>query len=264
VQPTFRTPVLCVTVDVDLADGTAAAKDQSALTTAARSLQSILGHHGVPAAWAMPDPAASPLAESILNASAAHELALLADDSWAREGDSRGKFFQRLSGQLEHARARGIQISNLALARGAVIGHTDLLVKHGVQLVRDDPSTLRKTGWYGQFTAGRSKAQLPTPMRWGLWRLTPSICLPGNSFTAVRRCLDSTSSAAGLITLVLDLNELAAGGRSAMRLVDRVVSMLARRVERKSLTIEVPRDLAAHLSPTRQTAPARSILHRAA
>jgi hypothetical protein len=198
------------------------------------------------------------LGKSLLAQSVGSEVALSADPSWAREGSSRRAFANGLAQAVSHFEAAGLAFSTLLLSDGRSALHDDLLVKHGIRVVRvgrrlDVSTAARRWAW-----SARSNPQLEPlrSVRWGLWEAVVTANLASDGERAVVRLIDRVSRVGGLAVVVADAESLATNERLALRLIGQIV----RRRGDAALRVETFASLAAAHQASRSTPIARSVL----
>ncbi len=163
-----RPGLLAISIDIELDAQHSGTRDQLALDRVAGRLLEMLTRSGLPATWAVADPAESAATEK-LTAAGGHEIAVLGDAAWVGASAGRSRFGRELDRRLRHARSAGIAVSTLALRNVHLDAHLNLVVANGITAVRGPESAAR----------GRHEFNQPQSLYAGLWLMWPSIVLPG-------------------------------------------------------------------------------------
>ncbi|MGH7139916.1 MAG: hypothetical protein ACREHD_29610 [Pirellulales bacterium] len=200
------------------------------------------------------------LGEALLAQSVDSEVALHAGPEWSREGSTRRQFANGLAHAVSQFEAAGLDARTLLLPQGRPALYDDLLVKHGIRVVRVGRRSevrARRWGW----RAGSNPQLEPLrSVRWGLWEAAVSANLARDGESTVVRMIDRVSRTGGLAVAVADAELLTANERLASRLISRVV----RRRGDAVLRIETFASLAETRQTCRSTPSARSVLRPAA
>ena len=161
-------------------------------------------------------------------------------------------------------------ISSLFLGGRELTVDDALLVKWGVEalcpLAQDHGNSRagglsRTVGW---LRSGSSTPLAgPLKMRWGLWRMPAPLGLTHGNARSVRRAIDRTVAAGGMLHLHVDLVALGAARRRGGE-VETVLRHLGHAQETSRLRLSTMREVVAGMSRPRAIAPARSILRKAA
>ncbi|MEX0936553.1 MAG: hypothetical protein WDZ59_01745 [Pirellulales bacterium] len=237
------------------------ASAQSSQQSTVKWLMGALSRVGLPATWAVDEPAGSWIASALATSNVPHEIALLGEASWVGSRVGRSRFARELGRRVLAARSTGLGLSSLVPRGTWVDDHLDLLLKYGITAVR---------GMLDE--AGRSRIPAaPHALHFGLWEVPGSISLPGGSTwmpgggrgAHARRVVRRAALQGHTVQVVIDLPRLANGGDAARRVVESVLRHAARWCEEESLTVETLAGLAAQLSHTPQAVPSRSILRKA-
>ena len=252
-----------ITISIDLvpAAGQANVEHGRRLDETTDWLITTFGQLGIPATWAVADPAHSAATERLLTAELGHELAVLGDASWVGRQAGRSRFARELARRVLGSRAAGIEVTSLVPRDVEVDDHVDLLLKHGLTAVRGDVA----------LSVSRQPLQ-PHALRFGLWEAPGSARLPARQSwlggagggMAIRRAIRHSARQRRVFHLVIDAWRLAAGNVQDRKTVDRTLCVVRQLRERQLLRSETLADLAARLSHVPRTQPARSILRPAA
>lgn len=212
------------------------------------TLERLLSHYGLPATWALAEPAAwRPALRTV-----PHEVAVLGDASWASPRAGRAGFLRELERRVAPARAAGIDVSSLIVADGGPPDHCDLLYKLGLRSVRGvEP------------VAGNAARNL----RFGLWELPASLRFPANGWFAswrrartARRLIAAGTLEQRPLHVALDGRLLAAGGALMAQLLDSVLYSAAVQRDQGALQVQTMAGAAAALGRATVAAAATSIL----
>jgi hypothetical protein len=221
-------------------------------------LSHLLTEAKIPVTWCIGDAPTADVRTSNF-ASPDCEVALLADASWAAAGASRGCFSQTLAQHLQQLGSAGFSPTTLVLPQGCLASHDDLLVKHGIRVVRVSESRWQEqpAGWWPR---GRSVPAKPVrALRWGLWQVQATADLANAGLRGVLRVVDRAARGGGYAIVVAQF-DLLASGRDASRLVHH---LRCRRNE-NALRLETLSSVASRLGAARPLTAARSILHSTA
>jgi len=220
--------------------GTSAASSE-----ALHSLDRLLAHYGLPATWALTDLTAW---TPPLRTGAAHEVALLADAAWAGPAATRAAFLRELESRINPARAAGVEVSSLVVAEGPAPDHCDLMYKLGLRCVRG-----------GEAGAGGARN-----LRFGLWELPVSLRFPAagwfSSWRRARAAKRSVASSSRPFHLAIDGAELSAGGVMVGRLLDGLLTSVARQRDAGTVQVRTMAMVARELGRSQVPAGASSIL----
>jgi hypothetical protein len=110
--------------------------EATALTTRGVGVAEHLAASRLPATWALDPTTNLDLVVELKSADAAHEIAVMADRSWAGCHAPRHLVATELKRRILRAAAAGHAPRTLVLADGRLTQHVDLLVKHGITAVR--------------------------------------------------------------------------------------------------------------------------------
>ena len=222
-------------------------------------LSHLLTETKIPVTWGIADAPAPDVGQSAF-AQPDSEVALLADASWAAAGASRGCFSQTLAQHLQQLGSAGFSPTTLVLPQGCLASHDDLLVKHGIRVVRVSESRWQEqpAGWWPR--GRRSAPAKPVrALRWGLWQAQATADLVKAGLRGVLRVVDRAARGGGY-AIVVARADLLASGRDASRLVHH----LRCRRDENALRLETLSGVAFRLGAARPSPAARSILHSAA
>ena len=252
--------VLSISLDLPSEDPSAMlAGGQDALDVV-RQLIRWHQHYQIPATWAASDLDSRRLTALLLDASPRHEVVLLADPSWASHEAGRTRFAHELGQRLAAARRLRCRIGCLALRDGASVEHLDLLVKHRIRLIRD---------W--KECSGRADPVRQESVRYGLWRIRPSVTLarpsrwrwPGPVWTA-KRMLVGVITRGTLAHVRVDVGRLLDERSPSLREYERFLAFVSKRCRQGALHALTLGQLSGTLEPAFQGGPGRSILRPAA
>ena len=260
---TLAKAVLSISVDLDhdLA-APSIARRRSAEAIVDRLLE-MFADHQIPATWAVAESTASPAVGRVASHDVGHEIALLGDSSWVGPKVPRAAFDHELGRRVAAAATRGFSISTLVVGIDHLDQQCDLAIKHGIVAVRHTAPQ----------AAGQSHCRMqPGTLRFGLWSFPVRCGLPGASRwlpggggrRAVRSLVDRAIDEGGLVPLAIDARDLAARGRAAGRVLDRVLTHAERRRSQGVLDIATIGAVAAGLLTRYESTPSRSILRPAA
>lgn len=258
--------ILTLSIDLEL-DPMRPGRDQPrSLEAITDHLLRLLGRYQVPATWAVADPAMSAATELLLAADAGHEIAVLGDATWVGHEAGRMRFGRELARRVSHGRAAGLSISTLALRGAELSDHLDLVVKQDISVVRGDYHDLA-SGWFS-----RPVIQQPAALRFGLWEVPASMCLPGNSRWKIggggrrrgRKSIDQAIADRGVFHVQINALNLADRGSMAEHALEQILRHATLRQREGAIEIATLANVARRLTGERITAPARSILHPAA
>ncbi len=196
---------LVISIDLELVQQPHSQQRQQTLANLTTQLLALLDDLNLPASFAVADPHYSAATDAILAANTTHELAVLADATWAGRGCGRQRFARELARRFGTARAVGLPVSTLALRQVALGEHVDLLSKTGITALRSEepcvtcdvwqapPATLlpRRAGWWLESGEGAAKRAMLDALReretahW-LIDVAPLIDQPASSWRAIR------------------------------------------------------------------------------
>lgn len=253
---------LVVTVDLEPVLRRASLEPMRRLDETTDWLIKTFGRLGIPATWAVADPAHSAATGRLLAAGVGHELAVLGDASWMGREAGRGRFAKELARRVLGSRAAGISVTSL-VPRDVEIGdHVDLLVKYGVTAVRG-----------GFESTGRGRRGQPRSLHFGLWEVPSSMQLPGRSawsfgVTALsgvvaRRGIRRSGHRRRVFHLVVNAWRLATSSGRERQVLERTLCVARQARDQHTLRLDTLADVAARLSCVPRVAPARSILRSA-
>jgi len=245
-------------------------RETKAVAALAVAVAEHLAASRVPATWAL-DLATNPdLVVDLKCADPAHEIALLADRSWAGRHTPRHLVAAELERRVRRAAAAGHPPCTLVLAEGHVTEHLDLLVKQGITAVRSAARSWRRhdarggAAWLRRWRGAEAASAPVRSLRWGLWEVGKSLDVIGLRHGAVGRAIDRAAAGGGLVHLSLDLAGLTGNVSAGLKQLDRIAAQVAPLRERRAIEALTIAGLAARLSRPRQNPPARSILRPAA
>ncbi len=212
------------------------------------TLDRLLSHYGLPATWAVAEPAAwFPALRT-----APHEVAVLGDASWTSPQAGRAGFLKELERRVAPARAAGLEVSSLIVADGGPPDHCDLLYKLGLRSVRG-----------AEPVAGCAARNL----RFGLWELPAALRFPAAGWLAswrraraARRMIAAGTSEQRPLHVALDGQLLAAGGVLMAQLLDSVLYAAAVQRDQGTLQVQTMAGAAAALGRATLGAASTSIL----
>jgi hypothetical protein len=258
---------LVLSIDVDAHVGRHDRATRQAIHTVAHDLLDQLADARISATWALGDLATEVLAEQIA-AREAHELALLADASWAAVGPE--AFSAGLVGRLAQARSTGYAPTTLVLHDCALPPSTEVLTRHSISAVREPLSAVQIGGTQatllGRLVDSLQRPKLasdqPRTLCWGVRELRSTLSVPASGVGLARRTIDRAIDGASVVHVALDLPKLAAGrgARPIMKLLRHIV----RQQNAGGLEVVTITGLVARVSDAQQARPTKSILRRAA
>jgi len=259
--------ILAISIDLELDAERRGLDQQQALETITERLLALLAKFQLKATWAVADPAVSAATDRLTSSAGEHEIAILADHTWAGRAAGRSRFAREIARRVTRARAVGLDVSTLVLRDGTLDDQLDLAVKHGIRALRASYDTMRDSAWF----AARAVAQ-PWSPRFGLWEMPPSLRLPGVSnwrpggggTRAAKRGIDQAAAARSVYHLMIDGLLLATAGKSAERVLEKVLRHADRRRQQGTLQVMTLASTAQCLTGDRHGTPARSILRPAA
>jgi len=259
--------ILAISIDLELDAQRRGLDQQQALETVTERLLSLLSKYRLQATWAVADPAISAATERLTTSGAGQEIAILADHTWAGREAGRSRFAREIARRVSRARAAGLDVSTLVLRDGTLGDQLDLVVKNGIRALRASYEPALDGAWF----AARVVAQPRSP-RFGLWELPPSWRLPslsrwsvgGGGAGTAKRGIDQATAAKTVYHLMIDGLLLAAAGKSAERVLEKVLRHAERRRAQGALRVMTLADTAQCLTGDRHATPARSILRPAA
>ncbi len=194
----------------------------------------------------------------ILDGLESDDVALVARADWA--GADRRAFTDGLKQNLARLDSAELHPAALVLRQGTIVGHDDLLVKHGIQVVcgtESRASAQAVRGWWPKLRSNTTPAPVRA-LRWGLWEVRAGIDL--DRVRGAERMIDRTCRNGGLAIVTATGGLLASHDRSAARLIEH----LRRRRSEGTVRFETLVGLAACLQTNRSATAARSILRSAA
>ena len=253
-----------LSIDITLAPETTAA------ATWAVAVAEHLAASRLPATWALDLATNTELAGDLKSADAAHEIAVLADRSWAGYHAERQLVAAELDRRVLGAAAAGQAPTTLVLSDGRVTEHVDLLLKRGITAVRTIAQSRRldqangREGWLRRWRGANAATAPVRSLRWGLWEIGRSLDLIGLRYGALARAVDQVASGGGLVHLSFDLAGLTGNVSTGLKLVDRIATQVAHLREQRYIEALTITELVGRLSRPRQNLPARSILRPAA
>lgn len=249
-----------ISVDLERGDESAG---RPASAIADRVVASLAGAE-LTATLAVTQPGASRQVDGLLAGFPQAEVAILAGVSWSRADSPRQAFTHGLSRAMLQARSAGYSIHSLVFPRVTVETHSDLLVKHGVSVLRGVPAAAARSGVRSMLRrfSGEPRSLLVEPrnIRFGLWEVGVSASLPGTPSAVIRAWIDRAAATGGLFQLRIDVPRLADEVRSGLIDLGRVVEHAASCVDAGRLRTATLAEVAANLRRRRQVVSARSIL----
>lgn len=252
---------LAISVDLELDVGQQARSDGRGLDAVTQRLAELLGRYQLPATWGVADPALSAATEAIVGGPVPHEMAILGDPTWVGRSAGRTRFARELERRTAAARAAGLPATSLLLRDVVVDQHLDLLVKHGITLVR---------GCARQTPPAQRGGQLEL-LRYGVWQTSVTCQLPGKSGwmpfcsaeSRVCRAIERASENRAVVQLRLDARQLV-GAQSHFAAVERVLRLAQQRRQAGELRVETLEVMASRMLKRPQGSPTRSVLCPAA
>jgi hypothetical protein len=249
---------LFVSVDLELELGQQSLDRQRALERVATHLLELLGRHEIPATVAVADPVLSAATEAIVAGPLEHEVAVLADATWAGRGAGRERLARELSRRFSRGQELGLNLSTLALRHVELDENLDLLAKSGITAVRSQAVA----------HAGKD-SPAPSLLRFGVWQMPASARLP----VARRWWFDRAAGEAGralvraarrkqALGMVIDGAQLI-DNDAGMSQVERLLRLAGELRRREELVVETMQRYVASLSRPREVLPLRSILRAA-
>jgi hypothetical protein len=257
--------VFSVSVDLELDPMRSSREQPKSLETTTRRLLKLLDQYHLPATWAVADPAVSAATETLLASETGHEVAVLGEPTWVGSEAGRMRFGRELARRVAHGRAAGLNISTLALRGTELTDHLDLLVKHGISVLRGEYREM-STRWFSQ-----PVCQAPAALRFGLWDIPASYRLPGDSRWKLggggrrrgRKGIDAAIADRSVFHLQVDALEFTERGHMAEHALECVLKHAALRKRENAIEFETLSGVARKLAGERTSVPARSILHAA-
>jgi len=250
-----------VSISVDLPNSRFENADAEVAFELGARLVELFQQNAFPATWAIPDPAASPWARQLAQSSIRHEIALLADSSWAGPSVGRTEFSRELLRRAESVAALGRRLSTLALHELDLQDNLDLLVKHRIPLVRGDAATEARA---------TSQFLKPQSVRFGVWRAPITIALVGRSgwlrtgeVSAARRVIQRSMKEGGFVHLVIDTFRLAGKKLADVGQIRGLLQFIRQQELRGALEVGPLQEVASRWIKPRTVVPSRSILRRA-
>jgi len=223
-----------------------------------RHLVHLFRGHRVAATWAVADAARARLLQDSSSNSAASEIALSVDDTWAAAHLSHTHFGNELDNRLA-------SLTNSA-------GATPTLVVGDLGMLRSRMANLSEQGIRAIFTS-RPSASVATksrPLPCGLWQLVPNVRWPKRRLsrwlpsrpTSVRDLMASASEGSILVSVEsAELERVGARGLQTFEKLLREVSWIA---SRGQMLISTVSEIVANLVSRSEVKPQRSILRLAA
>ena len=249
--------VLAVGVDLEPTAGRRNLEHLRALDATADRLIDVLGAMSIGATWAVADPVHSVWTDRLLAAGAGHEVAILGESTWVGQQAGRRRFARELARRVLSSRASGLAATTLVVRGDLPEEHLDLVVKHGMTAIRGRVTRIRPS----------RRSQQPCLLRYGVWEVPVGLVLPGASkwFPGGGRVLRAgqgirRANGGAYFHLVISASQLAARGRMAQHLVERVLRRVGRLQQQGVLRLETLGETAARLSDIPRGVPARSIL----
>lgn len=205
---------LIVSIDLELDHHPGSLRRQQTLDALTTQLLALLDELEIPATFAVADPRYSAATEAIMASPVRHEVAVLADATWAGPGCGRERFARELSRRFGTARSAGLAVSTLALRQVELTEHADLLGKTGITALRGNfqgalpqvwnapPVTPlpHRNGWWfesGELTAYRALQRAIRQQGLTHWLLDASTLIdqPASNWRAVVTALDAAACA---------------------------------------------------------------------
>ena len=252
--------VLAISIDLELDVDHASLVRQRKLDELTGHLLERLDSHQIAATIAVADPMHSAATEAITGAKQPHEVAVLADATWAGRGTGRERLARELDRRVGSAQRAGIAVSTLALRGTEFDEHYDLLPKNSITALRAEATTQR-----------HGRVAQPHSLRFGVWQMPVSYRIPGRKCWwfggeagYVRRLIGRVASQHELMHLSIDGAKLIDCDASGLGTIDLVLAAVARLRERGQLTTRTIQEVALRLSPPKEKAPLHSILRPAA
>lgn len=226
----------------------------------ANQLVTLMDGYGVPATWAIPDPAAHPLVPRLRAAGVRHEIALLGESSWIGPDVDRSRTLLELDRRLKEAQQAGLAVTSLVLRKTALTHDVELLARYGLTALR------------GAIARRKTRTQPPAEKRFGVWYTAPDAVLParwlrlppigpfGHAQRLIRRCAHDAGSA----HVAVDTSELLQNVRSGLRQLQRILRAIDSRRQQGQLAVETLAEVARRNARAYRSSPARSILRPAA
>ena len=213
------------------------------------------------ATWALSDPATSPWARQLALSPLRHEIALLADVTWAGPSVGRTHFSRELLRRAEGVAALGRRLTTLALHGLDLHEDLDLLVKHRIPLIRGDAAAeMRSPGHFLQ----------PQSLRFGVWRAPITTSLVGRSgwlrpseVSAARRVIRRALREGGFVHLVIDAARLAERKTADLGQIRGLLQFIRQQELRGRLEVGPLQETAARWIKPRPAVSSQSVLRRA-
>lgn len=231
-------------LSIDLREGLAS-NLQAELSQLLRTLKRVQ----IPATFSTPSPGSDGLIEILRAESLRHELAILADATWAGPHVGRTHFARELARRIEGAATQRVLLRTIAVSDAELTTNLDLLVKHRISVVRSP------------LHAGFQ----PQSLRFGIWQAPVSFTLSskarwqlGRTDWAVNRALTRASRSNGLVHLVVELETLR--DQAELASLERILTTVHRRRNKGLVAVVTMQGLVARLAPQRQAIAARSVL----
>jgi hypothetical protein len=262
--------VLVLSIDVDARVGAFDHQGRRDVEAAAATLAACVSELKLAATWAFTDLADGRLAKQLLTIPR-QQLGILGAGDWTGPAVARQRVAMALARHRQQFEAIGCLPASLVLERSAPTEQLDLLVKQGITAVRpavEAPAVAGK-GWLTVLSRWMSSRRTrpnaaPRALRWGVWEMGVSLMLPEAGVRHARRTIDLAIAAGRIEHLVVDVADCvyATGSRSGG--VERILKHLAQRRDAGLVESLNMAELAARLTFSRESHPARSILRRAA
>ena len=203
----------------------------------------------IPATITTPEPVCSKLVERLHAEPLRHEIALLADGSWAGPQAGRTQFSRELARRVSVAKSQGATIRTIAVADAELNKDLDLLVKHRISVVRSPANA----GFHAQslrFGVWQAPISFRSPLK-GRWRFS------GTEW-AVTRALSRANQTSCLVHVVVDVATL--GDPDEFASLGRILATAQRRRQKGTLATVTMQGLVARMAPQRRAISAQSVL----
>ncbi len=249
-------------VSIDLesdVDGRVLMEHRQLASTCSQLIQ-LLSRLGIPATWAVADPAQFAATDEILSTDLPHELGIMGDASWIGPTAGRTRFARELFRRVQSARARDLSVSTLLLRNTQLQDNLDLLVKQQVTMVR--PCLQSQTD---SIRVGPVKT-----LRFGVWQLPASAVfphasrwLPVISSFAIGQGLRRSLASGQTTHLGIDAPKLSRLGSRGIQSLERLLRDVVAVGRRQHIRGKTLTQLACDLSRQTETAKSQSILRKA-
>lgn len=253
-----KTGICILTIDL----ATAAREAQPSPQTSATGLERLrdrLSAAAIPLTWGV-DCLQAAVGRYLLARPLLSEVALLADGSWAAAGVQRRRFAAGLLDGLNAFRSAGLSPTTLLLPSLPTASHDDLLVKHGIQMVRVEAAAACQRDVRRQRPpSSGASAGAWRSLRWGLREAPITVRIAANSERAVDRALGHLRRQVGTAVLAAHAGLLCENERLLNRLIAQLTG--AREAGVRLATFAT---VLESLRATPRPSCARSILHSAA